>query len=93
VDPLTLVISVGSAVVAGTAAVVVGRKRGLQQADERLDRTTAELVDRLQARVDLLERERAEDRALIATLQAKVHQLEVERDALTTALTRVGHAG
>ncbi len=62
--------------VVGRSSIVV---RATKKADELESKAIAAgdvLAEKLEARIALLERERAEDRVKIAALEARIHQLE-----------------
>jgi TolA-binding protein len=79
----SLTLSVGSIVVAAVVAVIVGRRRGIDQVEDRADGEIKKLVEAQAARLTLLEAENREQRARIATLEgelAKVRQdLDIEK--------------
>ena len=84
-DAVTLILSIGSAAVAGTVAVIVGRRRGIDQVDARVDAEMSRLIDAQSRRLLLADAERTEwltERASmlgrIDALEATVKRLEEE---------------
>lgn len=75
---ISTVFSVVAVVVAGVVAVVVGRRRGLDQVDERADAETKRLLEAQASRLSFLEAENARQAQQIASLQAKVTALETD---------------
>jgi len=98
VDPsvlTNLVFGIGTVSVATIAAIVVGRKRGLDVVDQRTDAEIKRLVDAQAARLLLLEAENArqaiamaDQNVVIATLTAKQEALKAKVEELETALAR-----
>lgn len=90
-----LVFGVGTVAFATVAAIVVGRRRGLDAVDARTDQEIKRLVDAQAARLLLLEAENArqatqmaDQRVTIATLTAEQAALRVKVEELETALAR-----
>lgn len=90
-----LIVGLGSAVIAAIVAVVVGRRRGLDQIDDRTDAEIKRLVDAQSARLLLLEAENArqavamaDQRVTIATLTADQATLKAKVEELELALAR-----
>ena len=82
----------GAGVIAGASivAVIVAKRRGIDQVDARADNETRRLVEAQAARMLLLEAENKRQAQQIETLTLKVAHLESERDALDAALKRLG---
>jgi len=88
VEPyVSLVYGVGTVLVASLAAIMVGRRRGLDAVDKRTDEAAQRLIRDLESRVALLERERVEAAAKIVSLESKVKALEADL-SLERAITR-----
>jgi N-acyl-L-homoserine lactone synthetase len=94
VNLLTTLVTVGIVIVAAVVTVVYGIRRGVDQIETRSDKAMEKLNRDLTSRVELLERERAEDRETIAVLKARVAALEAERaaerEAFAKALLKAG---
>jgi hypothetical protein len=98
VDPTVwsnLIFGVGTVAVATIAAVVVGRRRGLDAVDQRTDAEIKRLVDAQSARLLLLEAENkrqaermGEQDATIAHLSEKAMALAAKVEDLELALAR-----
>lgn len=88
----SLILGAGVIVGATVVAIVVAKRRGLDQVDQRADNETRRLVEAQAARLLLLEAENARQAQQIATLTTKVTQLEAERNALDAAIRRLGGA-
>ena len=84
---VSLVYGVGTVLVASLAAIMVGRRRGLDAVDKRTDEAAQRLIRDLESRVALLERERVEAAAKIVSLESKVKALEADL-SLERAITR-----
>jgi hypothetical protein len=65
-------------VIVGRSGVVVRATKKADELESKALRASDDLVEKLTARIDLLERERSEDRAKIAALEARIHQLEAD---------------
>lgn len=76
----SLVLSVGTIVVAAAVAVLVGRRRGIDQVEDRADGEIKRLVDAQTARLALLEAENKELKARVAALTADLAQVRSELD-------------
>lgn len=90
-----LVFGIGTVAVAGVVAAFVGRRRGLDQVDQRTDAEIKRLVDAQSARLLLLEAENArqaqamsDQRVTIATLTAEQASLRSKVEELEVALAR-----
>jgi hypothetical protein len=82
-EPLAIVsflLSAGSIAVAAVVAVVVGRRRGIDQVEDRADSEIKRLVDAQAARLSLLEAENAELKTRVAGLTAELAQVRSELD-------------
>lgn len=82
-EPLAIVsflLSAGSIAVAAVVAVVVGRRRGIDQVEDRADGEIKRLVDAQSARLSLLEAENVELKARVASLTAELAQVRSELD-------------
>lgn len=82
-EPLAVVsflLSAGSIAVAAVVAVVVGRRRGIDQVEDRADGEIKRLVDAQSARLSLLEAENVELKARVASLTAELAQVRSELD-------------
>lgn len=82
-EPLAIVsflLSAGSIAVAAVVAVVVGRRRGIDQVEDRADGEIKRLVDAQAARLSLLEAENAELKTRVAGLTAELAQVRSELD-------------
>lgn len=82
-EPLAIVsflLSAGSIAVAAVVAVIVGRRRGIDQVEDRADSEIKRLVDAQAARLALLEAENAELKARVAVLTADLAQVRTELD-------------
>ena len=75
---VNLVWGIGTVVVAAAVAVVVGRRRGIDQIEDRADGETRRLVDAQAARLALQDLEMADLRSRVAALTTKVAALESE---------------
>jgi hypothetical protein len=73
-----MIVTGAAAIVAAIVGGVVGAKRGVAAADDKLDRERVELISTLSSRVAILEKERTEDRKTIADLTKRVHDLECD---------------
>jgi len=83
VEPLAIVsflLSAGSIAVAAVVAVIVGRRRGIDQVEDRADSEIKRLVDAQAARLALLEAENTELKARVAALTADLAQVRSELD-------------
>ena len=76
----SLVIGGGSIIVAAVVALVVGRRRGLDQVEDKADGEVKRLVDAQAARLTLQDREIAELKLQVASLQQQVSTLKTELD-------------
>lgn len=76
----SLVLSVGTIVVAAAVALLVGRRRGIDQVEDRADGEIKRLVDAQTARLALLEAENKELKARVAALTADLAQVRSELD-------------
>lgn len=82
-EPLAIVsflLSAGSIAVAAVVAVIVGRRRGIDQVEDRADGEIKRLVDAQSARLSLLEAENVELKARVASLTAELAQVRSELD-------------
>mgnify|MGYP000971198026 FL=1 len=82
-EPLAIVsflLSAGSIAVAAVVAVIVGRRRGIDQVEDRADSEIKRLVDAQAARLALLEAENTELKAGVAALTADLAQVRSELD-------------
>ena len=82
-EPLAIVsflLSAGSIAVAAVVAVIVGRRRGIDQVEDRADSEIKRLVDAQAARPALLEAENTELKARVAALTADLAQVRSELD-------------
>lgn len=82
-EPLAIVsflLSAGSIAVAAVVAIAVGRRRGIQQVEDRADSEIKRLVDAQAARLALLEAENTELKARVAALTADLAQVRSELD-------------
>lgn len=82
-EPLAIVsflLSAGSIAVAAVVAVIVGRRRGIDQVEDRADSEIKRLVDAQAARLALLEAENTELKARVAALTADLAQVRSELD-------------
>lgn len=82
-EPLAIVsflLSAGSIAVAAVVAVVVGRRRGIDQVEDRAQGEIKRLVDAQSARLSLLEAENVELKARVASLTAELAQVRSELD-------------
>ena len=95
-DPLiNLIYGVGTVAIAAVVAVIVGKRRGLDEVDSRTDAEIKRLVDAQSARLLLLEAENArqavamaDQRVTIATLTQAQADLKAKVEELETALAR-----
>ena len=85
-DPITVLISVGSAAVAGLVVIVVGSKRGLVALDDKADKETARLIAALEGRVKVLLEELASARADINRLVSETTSMRSELVTLRAEL-------
>lgn len=82
-EPLAIVsflLSAGSIAVAAVVAVIVGRRRGIDQVEDRAQGEIKRLVDAQSARLSLLEAENVELKARVASLTAELAQVRSELD-------------
>jgi hypothetical protein len=77
-DVLTIILSIGSATVAAVVAVIVGRRRGIDEVDKRADDELARLVTAQSARLALMDTENRELRSRVAALEAEVARMRDE---------------
>lgn len=92
---VNLLFGVGTVVIASLVAIVVGRRRGLDEVDQRTDQEIKRLVDAQAARLLLLEAENArqavamaDQRVTIATLTQAQADLKAKVEELEMALAR-----
>ena len=73
-------LSSGTIAAAAVTAVVVGRRRGIDQVEDRADGEIKRLVDAQHDRLSLLEAENVELKARVASLTAELAQVRSELD-------------
>lgn len=76
----SFVASVGALLVAAVVAVVVGRRRGIDQVEAQADSEVKRLVEAQAARLALQDRQIAELTAQVAALQVQVATLKTDLD-------------
>ena len=74
------IVGVGAVAVAAVIALVVGRRRGLDKVEAQADGEVARLMDAQAARLTLQDREIAELKFQVASLQQQVASLKSELD-------------
>lgn len=75
---MATIFSTVALLITAVVAVVVGRRRGLDQVDERVDAETKRLLEAQASRLSFLEAENARQAQQIATLTSKVTALETD---------------
>lgn len=84
-----VVLGVGTIVVSAAVAAVVGRRRGLEQVDQRADNEIKRLVDAQAQRLAILESENQRMRVEVATLTQTVATLRAELDVEKRITARI----
>lgn len=82
-EPLAIVsflLSAGSIAVAAVVAVVVGRRRGIDQVEDRADGEIKRLVDAQAGRLAILEAENRRLTAEVAALSTELAKVKAELD-------------
>jgi len=87
-----LVFGIGSVTVAGIVAVVVGRRRGIDQVEDRADGEIKKLVDAQAARLAILENENRRLTIEVASLTQTVATLRAELDVEKKITARIRSA-
>ena len=77
---VNLVIGGGSIIVAAVVAAFVGKRRGLDQVEERTDSEIKKTMDAQSVRLTLQDREIAELKLQVASLQSQIATLQTELD-------------
>ena len=76
----SFVVSIGTLLVAALVAVVVGKRRGVDQVEAQADGEVKRLMDAQSQRLSLQDREIAELKLQVASLQQQVTTLKTELD-------------
>ena len=76
----SLVIGAGTVIASALVALVVGRRRGLDQVEQRADSEVQRTMEAQARRLELQDREIAELKAQVASLQAQVLTLKTDLD-------------
>lgn len=93
-DPLAIVsflLSAGSIAVAAVVAVIVGRRRGIDQVEDRADSEIKRLVDAQGERLRLLEKANAEKDLTIAAQNQTIAGLTAKQAELQSKVAELEH--
>lgn len=85
------ILSAGTIVVAAVTAVVVGRRRGIDQVEDRADGEIKRLVDAQGERLRLLEKANVEKDLTIAAQNRTIAELTAKQHALQTKVADLEH--
>ena len=85
------ILSVGAIAVAGLVAVIVGRRRGIDQVEAQADGEIKRLVDAQGERLRLLEKANAEKDLTIAAQNQTIASLTVKQQELQSKVAELEH--